>query len=272
MACGTLPPDLIESELFGHVKGAFTSAHRDKIGKFAAAGCGTLLLDEIDVLGLDQQSKLLRVIETGAFEPVGSNSTQLAQARLIVASNQELEPLVEMGKFRQDLYYRLNVLKFILPPLRRRKQDLIPLTRQFISKFVQTQPNPVQDVDPEFFRAIQSYDWPGNIRELENAIRRAIILGRKGRLTPEGLPSNVLESYHNNRNNPAAQGGLDEANDQTLDHFVSLTERDVIESALRQHKYNRTAAARSLGISRVTLYNKMRKYRMLAPQVQLYRA
>jgi DNA-binding NtrC family response regulator len=156
--------------------------------------------------------------------------------------------------------------------LRRRKQDLVPLAKQFVAKFAQTPPVPIEDVDNDFYRAIQAHDWPGNIRELENAVRRAIILCRKGRLTPEGLPSNVMDSFRATRNNPAGQDGLEDASATTLDHFVSLTERDVIESALRQNKYNRTATARSLGISRVTLYNKMRKYRMLTPQVQLYRA
>ncbi|MDB5390508.1 MAG: sigma-54 factor interaction protein, partial [Planctomycetaceae bacterium] len=133
VACGALPADLIESELFGHVRGAFTSAHADKDGKFLAAGRGTILLDEIDVLGPEQQVKLLRVIESGDFEPVGSNRTVRSQARLIVASNLELQPLVQQGKFRPDLYYRLNMLKFELPPLRARKPDIIPLAQRFIA-------------------------------------------------------------------------------------------------------------------------------------------
>ena len=132
VACGALPNELIESELFGHVKGAFTSAHADKEGKFLAAGRGTILLDEIDVLGPEQQVKLLRVIETGEFEPVGSNRTYKSQARLVVASNLDLKPLVEKGRFRPDLYYRLNMLKFELLPLRERKPDIGPLARKFI--------------------------------------------------------------------------------------------------------------------------------------------
>ena len=132
VACGALPADLIEGELFGHMKGSFTSAHADKEGKFLAARRGSILLDEIDVLGPEQQVKLLRVIETGEFEPVGSNQTQHSQARLIVASNLELQPLVEQGRFRPDLYYRLNMLKFVIPPLRQRRMDIVPMAKKFV--------------------------------------------------------------------------------------------------------------------------------------------
>src|SRR5690606_36398278 len=132
VACGALPNELIESELFGHVKGSFTSAHADKEGKFIAAGSGTILLDDIDVLGPEQQVKLLKVIETGEFEPVGSNQAFVSQARLVVASNLDLQPLVEHGRFRPDLYYRLNMLKCEIPPLRRRRMDLVPLPRRLI--------------------------------------------------------------------------------------------------------------------------------------------
>jgi DNA-binding NtrC family response regulator len=137
VACGALPADLIESELFGHVKGSFTGAHADKDGKFVAAGRGTVLLDEIDVLGPEQQVKLLRVIETGEFEPVGSNVTHRSRARLVVASNLNLQPLVEAGRFRPDLYYRLNMLKFDLPPLRKRKPDLEALARKFVRQLAE---------------------------------------------------------------------------------------------------------------------------------------
>jgi DNA-binding NtrC family response regulator len=257
LACGTLPPDLIESELFGHVRGAFTSAHTDKVGKFAAAGRGTLLLDEIDLLGPEQQAKLLRVIETGEYEPVGSNTTQVSQARLIVASNQDLDPLVQQHRFRQDLYYRLNVLKFHLLPLRERKADLVPLTEHFVSVFAKLHGVSIDGIDPEFHRAIDSYSWPGNIRELENAIRRSIILCRTGRLTPAGLPTSVIQNYRIASDGASAPAP---AGSQGLNHYVALTEREVIEDALRRSKFKRAAAARSLGISRVTLYNKMRKY------------
>jgi DNA-binding NtrC family response regulator len=261
LACGTLPPDLIESELFGHTKGSFTGAHADKVGKFAAAGDGTLLLDEIDVLGLEQQVKLLRVIETGEFEPVGSNCTENARARLIVASNRELEPLVQQGKFRADLYYRLDVLKFHIPPLRRRKLDIVPLAKQFVGMFSDQHHVTIGDVEPEFFAAILAHNWPGNIRELENAVRRAVILCRNGRLSANQLPPAVLLS----RRNEVAQPVTAQSQGSTLDHYVAMTEREIIEDALRKNRNRKSEAARSLGISRVTLYNKMRKYGMLRP-------
>ncbi|OYW20496.1 MAG: sigma-54-dependent Fis family transcriptional regulator, partial [Planctomycetales bacterium 12-60-4] len=171
VACGALPNDLIESELFGHVKGAFTSAHQDKEGKFLAARRGSILLDEIDVLGLEQQVKLLRVIETGEFEPVGSNQTQRSRARLIVASNLELQPLVEQHRFRPDLYYRLNMLKFVIPPLRQRRMDIVPLARKFIQQFSIKHGVRVEHIEPSVFQALVDYPRPGNVRELEHVIQ-----------------------------------------------------------------------------------------------------
>src|SRR5688500_16422204 len=154
VACGALPPDLIESELFGYVKGAFTGADKDKEGKFAATGRGTLLLDEIDVLPPEQQAKLLRVIETGEFEPVGSNETQRSQARLVVASNYSLEDLVRAGSFRTDLYYRLNILNFRLPPLRERPWDIEYLARKFALSHSQNHGIPLRAIDPAFLETL----------------------------------------------------------------------------------------------------------------------
>ena len=148
--CGALPPDLIESELFGHVKGAFTGAERNKIGKFEAAENGTLLLDEIDVLGPEQQAKLLRVIETGEYELVGSNETRTSNARAIVASNVDLEILMENERFRPDLYYRLNELKFYIPPLRKRALDIVPLALSFVESFCRKHEIPIHTIHPEF--------------------------------------------------------------------------------------------------------------------------
>jgi len=274
LSCGTLPPHLIESELFGHVRGAFTGAHANKSGKFEAAGRGTLLLDEIDCLSLDQQAKLLRVIETGEFEPVGSNQTKRSEARLMVASNAELEPLLAAGRFRHDLYYRLNVLKFHLPPLRERPLDLIPLTKLFISQFSQQHSVVIERVAPQFYDAIKIYSWPGNLRELENAVRRATILCMSGELTADLLPPSVYQAYLEHIRGERMQGQADtdaEAAEHgpvvsrqgsTLEQLRELTEREVIEAALRRNRYNRTATAKELGISRVTLYNKMKKYNL----------
>ncbi|OAI55133.1 RNA polymerase subunit sigma-54, partial [Planctomyces sp. SCGC AG-212-M04] len=230
VACGALPRELIESELFGHVKGAFTSAHADKEGKFLAAGRGTVLLDEIDVLGPEQQVKLLRVIETGEFEPVGSNRTYRSQARLVVASNLELQPLVEQGKFRPDLYYRLNMLKFDLPPLRKRKVDVIPLAQRFIARFQQKHNVVIRRVDDAMLDALVDYPWPGNVRELEHVIQRAVIYCREGVLTAEHLPPHILAGQVGPGNDPSIQlTSRNLGREPSLGRQVAHTERDIIE-------------------------------------------
>src|SRR5262245_29132317 len=203
VACGALPPDLIESELFGYVKGAFTGADRDREGKFAAAGRGTLLLDEIDVLPPEQQAKLLRVIETGEYEPVGSNVTQMSKARLIVASNYNLEELVRAGSFRTDLYYRLNILNFRLLPLRQRPWDIEYLARKFALEHSRTHNIPLRSIEPAFLETLREYHWPGNIREMENVIRRAVLYCHRGILTVNDLPSSIRTSAGRFHESPA---------------------------------------------------------------------
>jgi len=263
VACGALPRDLIESELFGHVKGAFTSAHADKDGKFVAARSGTILLDEIDVLGPEQQVKLLRVIETGEFEPVGSNRTLKSQARLVVASNLDLQPLVEQGRFRPDLYYRLNMLKFELPPLRKRKIDVIPLAKKFIEKFADRHGVRIERIGDSLFDALVDYPWPGNVRELEHVIQRAVIYSRDGALTAEQLPPHILAGQIGPVNDPAVHLVARSAQrDPSLGRQVAMTEKEIIEQTLFKNNFSRTITARELGISRVTLYNKMKKYNM----------
>ncbi|QDV53412.1 sigma-54 dependent transcriptional regulator [Gimesia fumaroli] len=262
VACGALPNDLIESELFGHVRGAFTSAHADKDGKFLAAGRGTVLLDEIDVLGPEQQVKLLRVIETGEFEPIGSNKTHVNQARLVVASNMDLQPLVEQGKFRPDLYYRLNMLKFDVLPLRRRKADIITLANDFVQQMSTKHKIVIDRIDEEFMEALHSYPWPGNVRELENVIRRAVIYCREGVLRKENLPSHILMGQVGPTNDPSVVLGHAKNDSERLGDQVAVTEKELIEQALFKNNYSRTNTAKTLGISRVTLYNKMKKYGM----------
>ncbi|MEX0867046.1 MAG: sigma-54 dependent transcriptional regulator [Pirellulales bacterium] len=258
LGCGALPPDLIESELFGHVKGAFTGAERDKLGKFAAAGDGTLLLDEIDVLPTEQQAKLLRVIESGEYEPVGSNDTETSQARLIVASNFEVEELVASGNFRSDLYYRLNVLRFQLPPLRERPNDLEFLARKFAHLHSRKHGIALREVTDEFINALRAYRWPGNIRELENVIRRAVLYCQRGVLTPGDLPSGLRPA---GVQFAATTNNGDEL--PTLEARIGDFERHLIEDSLRRNANRRQATAKELGISRVTLYNKMKKFGML---------
>lgn len=269
VACGALPNDLIESELFGHSKGSFTSAHQDKEGKFLAARRGSILLDEIDALGLEQQVKLLRVIETGEFEPVGSNLTQHCQARLVVASNLDLQPLVEQGRFRPDLYYRLNMLKFVIPPLRQRKMDVIPLAKKFVRQFSVKHGVRIDEIDPGVFSTLIEYPWPGNVRELEHVVQRAVIYCRDGRLLTSHLPQHILSGNAGPTNdptvvlsnyNPAVTTTTAEKEDLTLGNQIALNEKEIIEQTLFKNSFSRTKTAKELGISRVTLYNKMKKY------------
>ena len=263
VACGALPGELIESELFGHVKGSFTSAHADKEGKFLAAGNGTILLDEIDVLTPDQQVKLLRVIEKGEFEPVGSNRTILVKARIIAASNMQLQPLVEQGKFRPDLYYRLNTLSFTLPPLRKRMPDIEPLARYFVHRHASQLGIEVVEITPEFLECLLQYPWPGNVREMENAIRSAVIYSRDGKMTVDTLPTHIIDCISGPANDPSVAAFFAVRKGESLENRIEVTEKDIIEQALLNNNFSRTNTAKHLKISRVTLYNKMRKYGIL---------
>lgn len=260
LACGALPKDLIESELFGHARGAFTGADRNKIGRFEAAGRGTLLLDEIDSLGPNEQAKLLKVIETGEYEMVGSAEARSSQARLIVAANVDLETLTHSQRFRSDLYYRLNVLEFRLPPLRERLLDIVPLALQFVEECCREYGVDVQAVQTDFLEALRAYGWPGNVRELKNHIRRAVLFCEGGRLTVNDLAHAVVKSQFQGEaviSRPADAW--------TLADRVATSEREILEQALVANKHKRAATARALGISRVGLYKKMRKYGMLDP-------
>jgi transcriptional regulator with PAS, ATPase and Fis domain len=260
VACGALPGELIESELFGHVKGAFTSAHAEKDGKFLVAGNGTILLDEIDVLTPDQQVKLLRVIEKGEFEPVGSNRTLSVKARIIAASNLDLQPLVEQGRFRPDLYYRLNTLSFTLPPLRKRMPDIEPLARYFVHRHASQLGIEVSEITQEFLDCLLQYPWPGNVREMENAIRSAVIYCHHGKMTPDTLPTHVIDCISGPANDPSVAAFFAVRKGESLENRIEVTEKDIIEQALLNNNFSRTNTAKHLKISRVTLYNKMRKY------------
>jgi DNA-binding NtrC family response regulator len=257
VACGALPGELIDSELFGHTRGAFTGADREKSGKFEAAGDGTILLDEIDVLGLLQQAKLLRVLETGEYEPIGSNDTRVARCRTVVASNVSLETLVSRQRFRPDLYYRLNQVKFEIPPLRERPLDIVPLAADFIDECCREHGLQVRAIHPDLTSILKAYRWPGNIRELRNEVRRCVLFHRDGVVTPEPLSLSILEQTDGHHLPPQ---GLPIRS--ALAQDVATTERESIEQMLRKQNFNRAATARALGISRVTLYNKIRKYRI----------
>lgn len=256
--CGALSDNLVESEFFGHVRGAFTGADRPKVGKFAAVGHGTLLLDEIDTLSLEQQASLLRVIETGEFEPVGSIETQNCNGRLIVASNLDLESAVERGRFRPDLYFRLNVMSFHLPPLRERVQDISPLSRGMAARFNRKFNKDLFDVSPEAMAALESFSWPGNIRQLENTIQHAVLISTG----PELLLSHLPQAIQDHAQVAVSANGNGQSV-ETLHRQRDLIERNVIQRALVNSGYSRSRAAESLGISRVTLYKKMKKYGLM---------
>ena len=262
--CGAITANLVESEFFGHVKGAFTGADRPKVGKFAAVGDGTLLLDEIDTLGLEQQATLLRVIETGEFEPVGSIETQICTARLIVASNLNLEEAVERGKFRADLYFRLNVMSFHLPPLRERVQDISPLARGMAARFNQKFSKELFDLSPEALTALESFPWPGNIRQLENVIQHAVLVSSGPELLLQHLPQPLQDHALLGQGSPAPADSLHQQRE--------LIERNVIQRTLVNNGYSRARAADALGISRVTLYKKMKKYGLMNIPVHSARA
>jgi transcriptional regulator with PAS, ATPase and Fis domain len=261
-ACGALPPDLIESELFGHVRGAFTSADRTKIGRFEAAEGGTLLLDEIDVLGAKEQVKLLRVIETGEYEPVGSAETKSSNVRLIVASNVDLKGLTEKDKFRSDLYYRLNVLEFHLLPLRERPMDLVPLAMEFLDESCDEHSIAVERVDVHFLRLLKHYHWPGNLRELKNQMRRAVLFSKNHLVTADVLSQALLSVPHDGTNGSSTS----QLPGWNLNERMAQSEKEILEETLRAHNNNRTATARALGISRVGLYKKMRRFGLLPPK------
>jgi transcriptional regulator with PAS, ATPase and Fis domain len=260
--CGALAANLVASEFFGHTKGAFTGADRPKVGKFAAAGQGTLLLDEIDALGLEQQANLLRVLETGEFEPVGSNETQISTARLIVASNRNLEEEVARGRFRRDLYYRLNGMSFHLPPLRERVPDIAPLVRGMAARFTQKFHKNLWEIHPETLAALEAFPWPGNLRQLENVVQQAVLVSTGRELLVQHLPQPV-QVYAR-----SSQGAWQGSTDPLL-HNREISERALIERALANANYIRARAASTLNISRVTLYKKMRKYDLTGVPTQI---
>lgn len=267
--CGALSESISESELFGHVKGSFTGADRERVGKFAEAGEGTLFLDEVDSLTPGLQAKLLRVIEDRLFEAVGSNHSQTFRARLIVASNRPLAKLVAEGTFRSDLFYRLNVVGFELPPLRQ-QPDMIPgLVRYFLREFAAHEGLPPLSIEPDAMEILTNASWPGNIRQLRNVLERAVVLRHGMTITRQDFPAplvhglpeyNVAQPAHADTvdNAPASQSAGHAH--QPLIQSRELFEKERIIAVLKENRNNRSAAARNLGISRVTLYKKIEKY------------
>ncbi len=261
VSCAALASNLVESEFFGHVQGAFTGADRAKVGKFEAAGEGTLLLDEIDALGLEQQASIMRVIETGEFEPVGSNETRISKARIIVASNWDLEEAVKSGRFRQDLYYRLNVMSFHLPPLRERWQDIEMLARGMVGRLTAKFHKEPMTIPPETLAILDAFPWPGNIRQLENVIQQAVLVANQRELLPDYLPQPVRDFL------PAGTSFTPSTSGESLIEKRAVLERNVIQRVLQKSGNSRARTASILGVSRVTLYKKMKKYGLLEGQV-----
>jgi DNA-binding NtrC family response regulator len=262
--CGALSPSLIESEMFGHVRGAFTGADRERVGKFAAAARGTLLLDEINSLPLPLQCKLLRVVEERVFEPVGSNRNQPLHARVIAVSNAPLEQEIGAGRFRADLYFRLNVVGFYLPPLRSRRTSIAPLCQKFMAEFAAANRPDVQGITAEALMVLQEYDWPGNVRELRNVIERAVALCPGPMIEVSDLPETIRLKVVavNNALGITTQVPAPPANlaSMTLAESKEMAEVHRIKEALVKHKNNRLRAADELGISRMGLYKKLHKY------------
>ena len=254
--CGAIPSTLVESAFFGHVKGAFTGADRPILGKFAAAGNGTVLLDEIDALGLDEQVKLLRVLETGEYEPVGSTKTETCRARFIVTSNERLEDLVARGRFRWDLFYRIQVMTFCLPPLRERRADIEPLVHGMVERFARKFTRRIESIDPEALAVLQSFAWPGNVRQLENALQQAVLVCQDGTLSRKHLPAAIQDGLL--PDSLAVQGPH-----ESLVVNREAQERTAIQQALASEGFSRSRAASRLGVSRVTLYRKMKKYGLI---------
>jgi two-component system response regulator HydG len=263
--CAALAPTLMESEMFGHVRGAFTGADRERVGKFAAAGRGTLLLDDVDALPPTLQAKLLRVVEDRVFEPVGSNRSQPVEARLIAASNRLLDDEVEAGRFRSDLYYRLNVIAFHLPPLRERPHAIPELVTGFLAEIATRNGRAVPAIAADALQALESYRWPGNIRELRNVIERAVALCPGERIELRNLPESLYAAAWNPVSCPSADAEevVDVVTDSSLDRARGRLEAARITEVLRKHRNNRFRAAAELGISRMTLYRKLHKYGLI---------
>ena len=248
--CAALPETLLESELFGHERGAFTGATNRKDGRFLLAQHGTLFLDEIGELSLTLQAKILRVLQTREFEPLGSIRTVKADVRIIAATNRDLENMVRQGRFRDDLYYRLNVFPLVLPPLRERLDDLAPLVDCFLQHFREKNRRQVASIAPAALELLRRYPWPGNIRELENVIERGVIVCQGKVLMPEDLPAALQQR--------SSRPGPDEETEPDLPKL----ERQLISRTLEKVAGQRQQAAEILGISLDELNLKIRSYRL----------
>jgi two-component system nitrogen regulation response regulator NtrX len=259
VSCAAIPDDLIESELLGHEKGAFTGATTRKPGKFEIADGGTAFLDEISDMSARVQAKVLRVVEEGEFERVGGTETVTVDVRLIAATNKDIRSLIEKGEFREDLFYRLNVVPIHIPPLRERKEDIPILATYFLEVYCDMYGLKTKSIEPDLLERLVSYSWPGNVRELRNIIERMVIVSRKDSLTSDDLPP-LAEGK------PARPGTFIEAS--TYEEFKGLSEKVFLERKLAENKWNISQTAKKLEMQRSNLYKKMQKLGIRAPDKQ----
>jgi DNA-binding NtrC family response regulator len=251
--CAAIPENLLEAELFGHEKGSFTGATQQRIGRFEQANGGTIFLDEIGEMSPKLQAKLLRVTQDGTFQRVGSNTEIQTNTRILASTNRNLEDEVRKGNFREDLFYRLNVVEFCIPPLRERPEDILPLAEIFIREFS----HGTAKLSPSVIESITRYNWPGNIRELRNAMERASLLSRGGMVLPDHLPARIHGASER------ATVNVEPAEARRLEEI----EHEAMVAALKSHGFNRTEAAKALGISRRTLVYKLQRLRDLGFEV-----
>ena len=277
VSCGALPSSLLESELFGHAKGAFTGALRDRPGKFEAADGGTIFLDEIGNASLELQQKLLRVLQDRTFERVGEVRARSADVRVIAATNEDLGAMVADGRFREDLYWRIRVVALRLPALRERPGDIPLLARHFLGRFRVEHRRPALEIGPESLASLTAWPWPGNVRELEHAIERAVLLSDGIRIRPSDLglhdPGSKAPAGGLPAQNPGGNGDLvaclrslfDGSRPPTLREALAIPEREIIRLALDLHGGNRQRTAKMLDVNRSTLFNKMRRHGLMDP-------
>ena len=253
--CAAISEGVLESELFGHEKGAFSGALDTRKGRFERADQGTLFIDEVAEMSMAAQVKLLRVIQEHEFERVGGNKTISVDVRIVAATNKKLEDLVKDGNFREDLYYRLNVVNINVPPLRSRREDVEPLSRFFLEKYTAETGKKITDLSPRALSCLLAHDWPGNVRELQNAIERAVVLSKGSVLTPRDFPQGMQGDDQICLQIPEKGGSLTD--------ILEDLERQLIIQTLQREEGSQTRAAETLGIKRTTLRYKMEKYRMI---------
>jgi len=256
VSCAAIPEELIESELFGHVKGSFSAATDDKTGKFQKADAGTLFLDEVGDMSLRTQSKVLRVLEEQRIEPIGANQTLRVDVRVIAATNKNLEQEITKGAFRQDLFYRLNVIPFHVPPLRDRKEDIPVLARFFLNEFSSEYGKKTRELSDGALEILVRYPWPGNVRELKNLVERLVIVCPQARIEPHHLPPELFRGVAESPQHPYS----------TLHEARSAYEREFILRKLQEHRWNMTQTASALGLERSHLYRKMKSLGIAAPE------